>query len=35
VDSASGWGINVTDQSKCSAGLNVVYASHTSTGGRA
>jgi hypothetical protein len=34
VDSATGWGINVTDQSKCPGNLNVVYASNTSTGGK-
>jgi hypothetical protein len=34
VDSASGWGINVTDQSRCSGSPNVVDASNTSTGGR-
>jgi F5/8 type C domain len=34
VDSASGWGINVTDQSHCSGSPNVVYASNTSSGGK-
>jgi hypothetical protein len=34
VDSATGWGINVTDQSRCAGTPNVVYASNTSTGGK-
>jgi hypothetical protein len=34
VDAATGYGINVTDKSQCSADPNVVYASNTVTGGK-
>jgi hypothetical protein len=34
VDAASGYGVNVTDKSQCTADPNLVYASNTSTGGK-